>query len=89
MGELIQSITEYSNFISAFNKVSSRGGAPGADHITADKFALELDKNIHLLIDEIKTSVYTPETIAKFRHKAQYVNGNLKVHHIGGVKMHQ
>ena len=72
MGELIQSITEYSNFISAFNKVSSGGGAPGADHITADKFALELDKNIHLLIDEIKTSVYTPGPIAKFRHKAQF-----------------
>ena len=72
MGELIQSITEYSNFISAFNKVSSGGGAPGADHITADKFALELDKNIHLLIEEIKTSVYTPGPIAKFRHKAQF-----------------
>ena len=72
MGELIQSITEYSNFIAAFNKVSSGGGAPGADHITADKFALELDKNIHLLIEETKTSVYTPGPIAKFQHKAQF-----------------
>ena len=72
MGELIQSITEYSNFIAAFNKVSSGGGAPGADHVTADKFALELDKNIHLLIEEIKTSVYTPGLIAKFQHKAQF-----------------
>ncbi len=71
MGELIQSITEYSNFVAAFNKVSSGGGAPGADHVTADKFALELDKNIHLLIEEIKTSVYTPGPIAKFQHKAQ------------------
>jgi group II intron reverse transcriptase/maturase len=71
MGELIQSITEYSNFVAAFNKVSSGGGAPGADHVTADKFALELDKNIHLLIEEIKTSVYTPGLIAKFQHKAQ------------------
>ncbi|MDA8053388.1 MAG: CRISPR-associated primase-polymerase type A1 [Deltaproteobacteria bacterium] len=72
MGELIQSITEYSNFISSFNKVSSGGGAPGADHVTADKFALDLDKNIHLLIDEIKTSVYNPGPIAKFQHKAQF-----------------
>ena len=71
MGELIQSITEYSNFVAAFNKVSSGGGAPGVDHVTADKFALELDKNIHLLIEEIKTSVYTPGLIAKFQHKAQ------------------
>ncbi len=41
MGELIQSITEYSNFVAAFNKVSSGGGAPGVDHVTADKFALD------------------------------------------------
>ncbi len=72
MGELIQSITEYSNFVAAFNKVSSGGGAPGVDHVTADKFAIDLDKNIHLLIEEIKTSVYTPGPIAKFQHKAQF-----------------
>ena len=72
MGELIQSITEYSNMVAAFNKVASGGGAPGADHVTADKFALELDKNIHLLIDEIRTSVYSPGPVAKFQHKSHF-----------------
>ncbi len=69
MDNSIRSLVEYTNFISAFKKVAAGGGAPGTDHITADQFGYNLENNIQILIEEIKTSAYTTRPVAKFQHK--------------------
>ncbi|MHB1645791.1 MAG: CRISPR-associated primase-polymerase type A1 [bacterium] len=70
MSDLFNNFCEYSNLNAAFRRVSESGGGPGADHVTIEKYASEIDKNIHMLIDEIKTSSYFPKPIAKFKYKA-------------------
>ncbi len=70
MSDLFENFCEYTNLAAAFRRVSESGGGPGADHITIEKYASELDKNLHLLIDEIKTSSYAPKPIAKFKYKS-------------------
>ena len=49
------------NLRSAYRKVRQGGGAGGVDHVTAERFAKDLDRELARLAEELKAGTYEPQ----------------------------
>lgn len=62
---LIDKIYREENLLQAFKRVKKNKGAPGEDGETVYDFAQNLEENIKLLHEELKTDTYTPSPVKR------------------------
>ena len=53
------------NLMAAFQQVTSKGGAPGVDHVTTQEFEQQVPENIWQLSDALREGTYHPQAIRR------------------------
>ena len=62
---LIDKVYSERNLRAAYEKVLRNDGAAGVDHITAEEYGRDLDKNLKKLAEELRLGLYRPQAILR------------------------
>ena len=62
---LIDKVYSKRTLQAAFTKVKVNKGAPGIDHVTIEKFGVDLEKNLDWLHNQLRDGMYRPQAIRR------------------------
>lgn len=66
MANLFQNVCSFSTLQAAFERVAANGGCRGSDGVHLDRFAFNLERNLHDLSNSLETGMYHPFPLLRF-----------------------